>query len=162
MNGNHRGVNGKVTNGNGVANGGPRLSNGHGSSDKSRRYSNSSIVSPNKSMHHHEHAEMSSRTPGLAKRNRGDYLPFDKSLITSPNGKEYSFSTVATDISGDASRRSSPGRFGGVLSDMDDFRIEMGELGVVPLDQDDLETSPIFTPRSNSRVVRIVSKHSNV
>ena len=161
MNGNHR-VNGKVTNENGVANGGPRLSNGHGSSDKSRRYSNSSIVSPNKSMHHHEHAEMSSRTPGLAKRNRGDYLPFDKSLITSPNGKEYSFSTVATDISGDASRRSSPGRFGGVLSDMDDFRIEMGELGVVPLDQDDLETSPIFTPRSNSRVVRIVSKHSNV
>ena len=160
MNGNHR-VNGKVTNGNGVANGGPRLSNG-GSSDKSRRYSNSSIVSPNKSMHHHEHAEMSSRTPGLAKRNRGDYLPFDKSLITSPNGKEYSFSTVATDISGDASRRSSPGRFGGVLSDMEDFRIEMGELGVVPLDQDDLETSPIFTPRSNSRVVRIVSKHSNV
>ena len=161
MNGNHR-VNGKVTNGNGVANGGPRLSNGHGSSDKSRRYSNSSIVSPNKSMHHHEHAEMSSRTPGLAKRNRGDYLPFDKSLVTSPNGKEYSFSTVATDISGDASRRSSPGRFGGVLSDMDDFRIDMGELGVVPLDQDDLETSPIFTPRSNSRVVRIVSKHSNV
>ena len=160
MNGNHR-VNGKVINGNGVANGGPRLSNGHGSSDKSRRYSNSSIVSPNKSMHH-EHAEMSSRTPGLAKRNRGDYLPFDKSLITSPNGKEYSFSTVATDISGDASRRSSPGRFGGVLSDMDDFRIDMGELGVVPLDQDDLETSPIFTPRSNSRVVRIVSKHSNV
>ena len=160
MNGNHR-VNGKVINENGVANGGPRLSNG-GSSDKSRRYSNSSIVSPNKSMHHHEHAEMSSRTPGLAKRNRGDYLPFDKSLITSPNGKEYSFSTVATDISGDASRRSSPGRFGGVLSDMDDFRIEMGELGVVPLDQDDLETSPIFTPRSNSRVVRIVSKHSNV
>ena len=161
MNGNHR-VNGKVTNGNGVANGGPRLSNGHGSSDKSRRYSNSSIVSPNKSMHHHEHTEMSSRTPGLAKRNRGDYFPFDKSLITSPNGKEYSFSTVATDISGDASRRSSPGRFAGVLSDMDDFRIEMGELGVVPLDQDDLETSPIFTPRSNSRVVRIVSKHSNV
>ena len=161
MNGNHRGVNGKVTNGNGVANAGPRLSNGGGSSDKSRRYSNSSIISPNKSMHH-EHAEMSSRTPGLAKRNRGDYLPFDKSLITSPNGKEYSFSTVATDISGDASRRSSPGRFGGVLSDMDDFRIDMGELGVVPLDQDDLETSPIFTPKKPVPNSKITENHAIV
>ena len=44
----------------------------------------------------------------------------------------------------------------------DDFRLDMNELGVAPID-DDLETSPImFTPRANSRVVRIVSKHSNV
>ena len=112
-----------------------RISNG---STAGKR--NSSILSP----------EWRHSGGGGGQKN-GGYSPFDSSHL-SPNGggREYSFSTAANEVS----RRS--GRFG-VMSD-DDFRIDMSELGVAPLD----ETSPIFHPRTNSRIVRIVSKHSNV
>ncbi|HIE85165.1 MAG TPA: hypothetical protein EYQ00_15580 [Dehalococcoidia bacterium] len=36
------------------------------------------------------------------------------------------------------------------------------ELGVTPILQDSNEDTPMFTPRSNSRIVRIISKQSNV
>ena len=35
------------------------------------------------------------------------------------------------------------------------------ELGVTPI-QDSYEDTPMFTPRTNSRIVRIISKQSNV
>lgn len=35
-------------------------------------------------------------------------------------------------------------------------------LGVAPMIQDNLEETPMFAPRTSSRIVRIISKQSNV
>ena len=114
--------------------------------------------------------------------------------LSSPlqNGKNYSPTTMTTDLCGDAYYHSLPGRFGRVMSDIDDFKIEMRELRVSLLGQNDLvpcptftpnqtmlltfqqgshhllkqqeilETSPTFTTRTNSWLVFIVSENSNV
>ena len=75
--------------------------------------------------------------------------------LSSPlqDGKNYSPTTMTTDLCEDAYYHSLPGRFGeGVMSDIDDFNIEMRLLRVSLLEQNDHVPCLTFTPNVSTRL----------